>query len=91
MDRVDSLAADLSISRSECLERVIEAGVRQGEKDLAPFQNPVIRALIGGLMSSPKIMKVIGQLEGEPITDEEAIDGSQRARQLMQRKKRKVK
>ncbi|MHB1156891.1 MAG: ribbon-helix-helix protein, CopG family [Phycisphaerales bacterium] len=51
IERMDRLAERLKMTRTDVMERCIQAGLKEGEDHLSKLENPLIRAALEAVLS----------------------------------------
>ena len=83
VDRIDRIAQAREEGRATVIERMATNGIEDEERFLHLMDDPVVGAVLGRLMASPKLMRGIAAMVAEDISVEEATairDKSQRIR-----------
>ncbi len=86
--RIDAVAEKLGESRSEVAERMILNEIDGMEESVALFDNFLIRAVVGSLLRSPKLVGAVANLVGKEVTPEK-MDAFMKRMEHLQRKKNK--
>lgn len=72
--RIDELAAARLEARSECIERIILHEIDSEEKFVRMMEDPIHRALVSVLFSSPKLVETLAAAVGQKLDGLETVE-----------------
>jgi metal-responsive CopG/Arc/MetJ family transcriptional regulator len=70
-DRIDKLAEDRKEARSECIERMLLNEIDGQEQLIRTMEDPIKRALVSALSTSPKLIEILAAAVGEQLDGKE--------------------